>query len=83
MQILPPWAGIGVQNCLLTYSCCRLLALTRKRVVRGCWSLRRLRGYGEHFVKGKSIKEIGRDLKASRNTVRNVLCSGGTSFEYE
>jgi transposase len=37
----------------------------------------------EHFVKGKSIKEIARDLKVSRNTVRKVLRSGGTSFEYE
>jgi DNA invertase Pin-like site-specific DNA recombinase len=29
----------------------------------------------EHFVKGKSIKEIARDLKISRNTVRKVLRS--------
>jgi predicted transcriptional regulator len=31
--------------------------------------------------KGKTIKEIARDLKASRNTVRKVLRSGETSFE--
>ena len=37
----------------------------------------------EHFVKGKTIKEISRDLKVSRNTVRKVLRSGETSFEYE
>jgi len=37
----------------------------------------------EHFVKGKTIKEIARDLKVSRNTVRKVLRSGQTSFEYE
>jgi transposase len=37
----------------------------------------------EHFVKGKTIKEIARDLRVSRNTVRKVLRSGGTSFEYE
>ena len=37
----------------------------------------------EHFVKGKTIKEIARDLKVSRNTVRKVLRSGKTSFEYE
>jgi transposase len=37
----------------------------------------------EHFVKGKSIKEIARDLKISRNTVRRVLRSGETSFSYE
>ena len=36
----------------------------------------------EHFVKGKTIKEISRDLKVSRNTVRKVLRSGETSFEY-
>src|SRR5262245_61259860 len=37
----------------------------------------------EHFAKGKTIKEIARDLGVSRNTVRRVLRSGETSFEYE
>lgn len=37
----------------------------------------------EHFLKGKTIREIARDLKVSRNTVRKVLRSGETSFEYE
>ena len=37
----------------------------------------------EHFLKGKTIKEIARDLRVSRNTVRKVLRSGETSFEYE
>ncbi len=37
----------------------------------------------EHFQRGKSIKEIARDLKISRNTVRKVLRSGETSFSYE
>src|SRR5512143_1939292 len=37
----------------------------------------------EHFIKGKSIKEIARDLKVSRNTVRKVLRSGETRFEDE
>src|ERR1700674_4438000 len=37
----------------------------------------------EHLVKGKSIKEIARDLKISRNTVRKILRSGDTSFSYE
>jgi len=36
----------------------------------------------EHFVKGKPIKEIMRELKVSRNTVRKVLRSGATFFEY-
>jgi transposase len=36
----------------------------------------------EHRIKGKPIKEIARDLKVSRNTVRKVLRSGATSFEY-
>ena len=35
-----------------------------------------------HRIKGKSIREIARDLKVSRNTVRKVLRSGATSFEY-
>jgi transposase len=37
----------------------------------------------EHFVKGKTIKEIARDLKISRNTVRKILRSNETSFVYE
>ena len=37
----------------------------------------------EHLVKGKSIKEIARDLRISRNTVRRILRSGETSFSYE
>jgi hypothetical protein len=37
----------------------------------------------EHFIKGKTINEIARDLKVSRNTVRRVLRSGATSLEYE
>jgi transposase len=37
----------------------------------------------ERFIKGKTIREIARDLKVSRNTVRKVLRSGETSFEYE
>jgi len=34
----------------------------------------------EHFVKGKTIKEIARDLGISRNTIRKVLQSGETSL---
>jgi AraC-like DNA-binding protein len=34
----------------------------------------------EHLVKGKSIKEIARDMKVSRNTVRRLFRSGETSF---
>src|SRR3954468_13031881 len=41
----------------------------------------------EHFIRGKTIKEIARDLKVARNTgrkgVRKVLRSEETSFEYE
>src|ERR1700677_1346065 len=36
-----------------------------------------------HLSSGKSIKEIARDLKISRNTVRRILRSGETSFSYE
>lgn len=37
----------------------------------------------EHFVLGKSIKQIARDMRLSRNTVRKVLRSNETSFSYE
>ncbi len=36
----------------------------------------------EHFVRGRSIKEIARELHVSRNTVRKVLRSGATEFAY-
>ena len=36
----------------------------------------------EFFVKGKPIKEIVRDVKVSRNTVRKVIRSGATEFTY-
>ena len=36
----------------------------------------------EHLVNGKSIKQIARELKLSRNTVRRVLRSGETAFVY-
>ena len=48
------------------------------RVVETIGRIRR-----EHFVQGKSIKEIDRDLRLSRNTVRKVLRSDETSFSYE
>jgi len=36
-----------------------------------------------HFVQGKSIKAICRELRVSRKVVRKVLRSGATAFEYE
>jgi transposase len=36
----------------------------------------------EFFVRGKTIKEIARELHVSRNTVRKVLRSGATEFSY-
>jgi transposase len=36
----------------------------------------------EFFVRGRSIKEIVRELHVSRNTVRKVLRSGATAFAY-
>ena len=37
----------------------------------------------EFFVRGRTIKEIVRELHVSRNTVRKVLRSGATEFSYE
>ena len=37
----------------------------------------------EHFVRGKTIKQIVRELHVSRNTVRKILRSGSTAFDYE
>ncbi len=36
----------------------------------------------ERLVKGKSIKQIARDLSLSRSTIRKVLRSEETSFAY-
>src|SRR6185437_13831023 len=59
------------------------LLLTRS----GRWGMLTVETIGrirrERLLKGKSIKEIARDLKVSRNTVRKVLRSGATAFEYE
>ncbi len=35
------------------------------------------------FIRGKSIKQICRDLRVSRNTVRKVVRSGATEFSYD
>ena len=37
----------------------------------------------EFFVRGKTIKELVRELHVSRNTVRKVLRSGATEFTYQ
>ena len=37
----------------------------------------------EFYVRGRSIKEICRELHVSRNTVRKILRSGETAFVYE
>ena len=37
----------------------------------------------EFFARGRTIKEIVRELHVSRNTVRKVLRSGATEFNYE
>jgi len=36
-----------------------------------------------HFIQGKSIKQIYRELRVSRNTVRKVIRSGATEFSYD
>lgn len=36
-----------------------------------------------HFIDGKSIKQICRELRVSRNTVRKVIRSGTTEFTYD
>jgi orotate phosphoribosyltransferase-like protein len=37
----------------------------------------------EYLVRGRSIREIARELHISRNTVRKILRSGDTEFVYE
>ena len=37
----------------------------------------------EHLVKGKPIRQIARDLKLSRNTVRKILRSDETTARYQ
>jgi hypothetical protein len=50
------------------------LAFDSKRVVGGMLTVETIgRIRREHFIKGKTIREIARDLKVSRNTVRKVL----------
>ncbi len=44
-------------------------------------TIAKIRSY--HFVDGRSIKEISRLLRLSRNTVRKVIRSGATEHQYE
>jgi hypothetical protein len=50
------------------------------RGMKGVDTIARIRR--EFFVRGKTIKEIVRELHVSRNSVRKVLRSGATAFEY-
>jgi len=36
-----------------------------------------------YFIQGKSIKQVCRELRVSRNTVRKVVRSGATEFSYD
>ena len=48
--------------------------------MKGVGTIARIRR--EFVVRGKTIKEIFRELHVSRNTVRKVLRSGATEFTY-
>jgi len=37
----------------------------------------------EFFVRGRTIKQIVRDLHVSRNTVRKIIRTGASEFTYE
>src|SRR6187401_2782683 len=50
-------------------------------VMKGVDTIARVRR--EFYVRGRSIKEICRELHVSRNTVRKILRSGETAFVYE
>src|SRR5271163_5366914 len=62
---------------------CWTVALSRS----GRWGMLVVETIGrirrEHLVKGKSIREIARDLKISRNTVRKIIRSDETALSYE
>jgi transposase len=49
--------------------------------MRGVDTIARVRR--EYLVRGRSIREIARELHISRNTVRKILRSGDTEFVYE
>lgn len=59
----------------------RRLVATGGVGMKGVATIGRIRR--EHFVRGKAIKEIVRELHVSRNTVRKVLRTGATAFGYE
>jgi len=58
-----------------------------REITRGWWEMLIVETIGrirrEHYLKGKTIKEIARDLRISRNTVRKVLRSGKTAVAYD
>lgn len=51
------------------------------RGMKGVDTIARVRR--EFFVRGRTIKQISRDLHIARNTVRKILRSEATSFDYE
>jgi transposase len=51
------------------------------RMMKGVDTIARVRR--EYFVRGRTIKQIVRDLHVSRNTVRKMIRSDETAFEYE
>jgi len=61
----------------------RLPVLGRGRVagMKGVDTIARVRR--EFFVRGGTIKEICRELHVSRDTVRKIIRSDETAFEYE
>src|SRR6478609_3189957 len=54
---------------------------TGGRGMKGVDTIARVRR--EFFVRGRTIKEICRELHVSRNTVRKIIRSDETAFEYE
>ena len=83
-RALDPLSGrIGVQARPLFLLCSAARVILTRVVgdrLRG-WTIGRIRR--AHLWSGKSIRQIARDLKISRNTVRRILRSGETSFSYE
>ena len=51
------------------------------RGMKGVDTIARVRR--EFFVRGRTIKQISRDLHIARNTVRKILRSQETEFRYE
>jgi hypothetical protein len=81
LHYCPPKPGIGVQKLTPYRLVCCAACFVIKQAVGDADRGDNCPDTARALHQGQTVKEIARDLKVSRNTVRKVLRSGGTSSD--